>query len=254
MILTVLGCSGSMPGPNSAASSYLVTGTDGTNLLLDLGSGAFGPLQRHLQPHELDAVVLSHLHPDHCADLTALAVWLRYGPGIGRGPMRVLGPSGTAARIAELTHLGPQEVAETFQVETFTDRAETTVGGLTVTPFQVEHPVEAYGVRVSESGPEGAVVLGYTGDTDACTGVSALARGVDLLLAEAAFPEEEPVRGIHLTGSRAGQLARDAGARAVVLTHIQPWVDAEGVLAAARERLDVDVPVGLARPGASYAL
>ena len=71
MRLTVVGCSGSVPGPDSAASSYLVE-QDGFRLLLDLGSGAFGALQRHLDPAEVDAVVLSHLHPDHCFDLAPM--------------------------------------------------------------------------------------------------------------------------------------------------------------------------------------
>ena len=79
MRLTVLGCSGSGPGPISPASGYLVTAGD-TRLALDLGNGTFGPLQRRLDPFQLDAVLFSHLHPDHCADFTALVVHRRYHP------------------------------------------------------------------------------------------------------------------------------------------------------------------------------
>ncbi|WP_454300185.1 MBL fold metallo-hydrolase [Salana multivorans] len=248
MRLTVLGCTGSMPGPDSPASGYLVR-SGSTAMLLDLGSGSFGPLQAALTPHEADAVVLSHLHPDHCADLSALAVWLRYGPGIGSGPMRVLGPEGTTEAIAALTCMTPAEIAETFDVEVLRDGESVQVGELTVEPRTVLHPVPAFGFRIVDA--EGAV-LGYTGDTDLCEGAAAVARGVDLLLSEAAFPESEPLRGLHLTGSRAGELARDAGAGRLVLTHVQPWVDAEAVLSAAAGRFGG--PVELAAPMATYEI
>ena len=88
------------PAPTSPASCYLVQAeADGRtwNLLLDLGSGALGPLQRHLSPDDLDAVLLSHLHPDHCVDLCGLYVMRRYRPGGARPADRlpVHGPAGT---------------------------------------------------------------------------------------------------------------------------------------------------------------
>lgn len=252
MRLTVLGCSGSVPGPTSPASSYLVT-TEDTSLVLDLGSGAFGPLMATTDPSQLDAVVLSHLHPDHCADLTALAVWLRYGPSSPSGPVRVLGPEGTRERLLELTHLAPADLAATFAVEIVHDGEPTTVGDLTLVPHAVLHPVPAFGYRVTGLATDGGVAtLGYTGDTDLCDGVSAVADGVDLLLAEAAFEREEEVRGIHLTGGRAGGLATAAGARALVLTHLQPWADAGVVYATARAAYAG--PTELAAAGAIYDL
>ncbi|GMA31962.1 MBL fold metallo-hydrolase [Litorihabitans aurantiacus] len=266
MRLTVVGCSGSMPGPGSAASSYLVQ-SDGTapspgdaaanrtwNVLLDLGSGAFGPLQTLLQPHDVDAVLLSHLHPDHCADLTALAVWLRYGPGsvLGTGGavpperrVRVIGPAGTAERLAELSMEMPGDVAATFDVETVADGDELAVGPLRVAAHEVRHPVTAFAYRLT--GPDGEV-LTYTGDTDSCDGVERAAAGADLLLSEAAFTDGvDEVRGIHLTGSRAGALARDAGVRRLLLTHLQPWADPERIRDDAAAVYDG--PVALARAG-----
>lgn len=254
MRLTVLGCTGSMPGPDSPASGYLLrsrstTDASGTAVVLDLGSGTFGPLQAQLAPHELDAVILSHLHPDHCADVSAFAVWLRYGPGTGAGRLRVLGPEGTADKLARFADLTPREVEETFDVEVLRDGVAVQVGELHVVPHAVLHPVPAFGFRVT--GPTGTV-LGYTGDTDLCEGAAALARGVDLLLAEAAFPETEQLRGLHLTGSRAGGLARDAGVGRLVLTHVQPWADSELTRAAAASLFAG--PVELARSGAGYTI
>lgn len=261
MRLTVVGCSGSMPGPSSAASSYLVqvegpdTGSDSQdgpartwNVLLDLGSGAFGPLQTLTAPNRLDAVLLSHLHPDHCADVTALAVWLRYGPGSPGPRVLVVGPEGTAERLAELSIMTSQEIAETFDVVTVRDGEALEIGPLAVVAHEVRHPVTAFAFRVT--GPDGAV-LTYTGDTDACAGVEAAADGADLLLSEAAFTDGvDAVRGIHLTGRRAGELAVAAGARRVVLTHLQPWADPE------RVRSDAAAvyagPLAMAEPGAVY--
>ena len=73
MRLTIIGCSGSFPGPDSPASSYLLE-ADGFRLLLDLGSGAIGALQRHVGLYDIDAVCLSHHHSDHCLDMSCLAV------------------------------------------------------------------------------------------------------------------------------------------------------------------------------------
>src|SRR5580765_1316813 len=103
MKLTVLGCSGSMPGPDSPASSYLVE-AEGYRIVLDMGQGAFGALQRYVRPADVDAVIITHLHPDHCIDLTGYIVALRYG-GEGyrcTGPDRripLVGPAGTHDRI-----------------------------------------------------------------------------------------------------------------------------------------------------------
>lgn len=253
MKLTVIGCSGSMPGPTSPASSYLVSAGD-TRVLLDLGSGAFGPLQRHTNPGALDAVVLSHLHPDHCADLTALEVWLRYGPGGVRPRMRVLGPVGLHERILELTHMDTATLEATFAVEILQPGSVTEIGGVRLHAHQAWHPVPALSYRLTAASEvrDGDASLCYTGDTDLCEGVADAARGVDLLLAEAAFTQAEPVRGVHLTGVRAGQLATSSGAGSLVLTHVQPWADSAVVLTEARSEYGGNVT--LATPGADFVL
>src|SRR6476620_2479373 len=103
MKLTVVGCSGSLSGPESPASSYLLQAPyQGRvfSLLMDCGPGAMGALYRYIDPHEIDAIALSHLHPDHCLDLCGYYVASRYSP-TGPWPRRPLyGPTGTAARLA----------------------------------------------------------------------------------------------------------------------------------------------------------
>lgn len=83
MKLTIIGCTGSFPGPSSPASCYLVTAFDGTRdwkILLDLGSGALGVLQRYTDIKDLDGIMISHLHPDHCMDLCGMHVAIRWDP------------------------------------------------------------------------------------------------------------------------------------------------------------------------------
>ena len=172
------------------------------NLLLDLGSGALGALQRHVSPDDLDAVVLSHLHPDHCVDVCGLYVTRRYRPG-GPLPARlpVHGPTGTAQRVSLMYHgLEPGGMEAEFDFGTVADAVPFTVGPFTVTPYAVNHPVEAYGYRVEAGGS----VLAFTGDTDDCDNLTPLLRGADLALLDSAFVDgRDRVPGIHLSGSRA---------------------------------------------------
>lgn len=258
MRLTVVGCAGSFPGPDSPASCYLVQADDDAgrtwSVVLDLGNGALGPLQRLCPPERIDAVGLSHLHPDHMADMSSLYVYLRYRPGgESRGPVPVHGPFGTASRLGAAYGLEAGEsMGDQLAVHTWQPGHPVHVGPLTLVPVAVEHPVPAYGVRVtgpSEADPDRRVVLAYTGDTDACPGLDELAAGADVLLAEAAFLEgrDDDVRGIHLTGRRAGEAATRGAVGRLVVTHVPAW---NPTGAAEREAREVyQGPVLTARPG-----
>jgi ribonuclease BN (tRNA processing enzyme) len=231
MRLTVIGCSGSLAGPESPSSSYLVQEeSDGRtwNLLVDLGSGALGALQRHLSPDDIDAIVVSHLHPDHCIDLCGLYVWRRYNPdGTATERLPVHGPPGTAERLALMYHgLEDGGMTTQYDVSVVADAVPFIVGPFTVTPYAVNHPVETFGYRVEAGG----AVLGFTGDTDDCDNLDLLLRGADLALMDSAFVDgrDDDVPNIHLTGSRAAAAAlRAGGVRRLVLTHLPPWNDRE---------------------------
>ncbi len=259
MRVTVVGCAGSFPSPSSPASCYLVEArdTDGRHwrVVLDLGNGALGQLQSYLGPGvhlaDLDAVLLSHLHPDHCLDMCGLYVALVYDPsGLPSGRIPVYGPTNTFERLERA--YGEHErgsLAKSFDVRSWVEGEPVQIGPFTITPRRVEHPVEAYGLRVECAG----AVLAYSGDTDSCQALVELSRDADVLLAEASFVEgRDAVRGVHLTGRRAGQAADAAGVRRLVLTHQPIWTDPQVTSAEAREVYSG--PVDVARPGLTLTL
>lgn len=247
MRLTVLGCSGTYPGPESPCSGYLVE-HDGYRLVLDLGHGALGQLQRHVDLLAVDAVQVSHLHADHCLDLVAYSYARRYHPA---GPAPVLpvhGPAGLAERISSAYEAAPTDgLGEVYDFHRVVPGEPYRLGPFQVTVARVEHPVEAHAVRLSAAGR----TLVYSADTARSEALVELARGCDLLLCEASWVSEPaPPPGIHLTGREAGDHAARAGAARVVLTHLMPFSDPEAVLAEAREFYAG--PMEIALCGATY--
>jgi len=251
--LTVVGCSGSYAGPDSPASCYLLEADqDGRTwrVLMDLGSGALGALQRYVDPLTIDAVLLSHLHADHCLDLCGYYVMRKYHPDGPQPRLPVYGPSGAAGRMARAYDL-PEDPGMNveFDFRTWAPGEPVRVGPFTVQAIRVEHPVEAFGLRVSAGG----TLLAFTGDSGRCEQLEAVARRADLLLAEASFPEDDAnPPGIHLTGGDCGRLARDAGVGRLLVTHVPPWYDGEDMLSAATAAWEG--PAELARAGAVYDL
>jgi ribonuclease BN (tRNA processing enzyme) len=244
MKLTVVGCSGSGPGPRSAASCYLVE-HDGFRLLVDLGNGAFGALLGLADPDTVDAVYLSHLHADHCLDVAPFVVWHRYSGRASGRRIPLLAPAGAERRLA-LAYDGEEaDLTDVF------DFAVVTPDSFTLGPFEVRtartaHPVECYAVRLTAGGRS----LVYTGDTGPCDSVVDLARGADVLLAEAAHPPGPDLpTGLHLTGREAGEHAAAAGVGRLLLTHVPAWVDEIGQLFAASA---VFSETELVRQGATY--
>lgn len=245
MRLTVLGCSGSAPGPSSPASGYLVQ-HEGFSLVLDLGNGAFGALQRHLRPVDVDAVLLSHLHPDHCADMYAYQVALTYARDRREQPLPVHGPAGTAERVAALGQANPLAPPPARRAG---DRALFAFGDLTrgideplrfgpllVRTAWMAHPTPTFGIRVEVPG---GPALAYSADTGPSEALIDLARGADVLLCEASFVPEQPnPPGMHLDGRQAGEHAARAGAHSLLITHVPPWYSPDEAVRWARTAFD----------------
>jgi ribonuclease BN (tRNA processing enzyme) len=219
--LTVIGCSGSFPGPDSPASSYLVE-HEGFRLLLDLGSGALGPLQRYASLYEIDAVCLSHLHPDHCLDMTGYWVARTYSPDAPHPRIPVYGPPGTARRLARAQGVtGEEEMTGAFDFRDL-QPGPLEIGPLRLTLAHMNHPVETFGFRFEAGG----AVLAYSADTGESADLVTLARDADVLLSEASFLDAPDLpEGLHLTARQAAEHATRAGAHRLLLTHLVPWND-----------------------------
>ncbi|HVX47081.1 MAG TPA: MBL fold metallo-hydrolase [Mycobacteriales bacterium] len=243
MRLRIVGCSGSIPGPQGPASCYLVEHED-SRLLLDLGNGAFGPLQRYTDPLAIDAVILSHLHADHCLDMSPYTVYRRVRKAAE--PVPVLAPPHAAHRLAVAHDLSAAPLTDVFS---FTDLSERSweIGPFTIAAARVNHPLETYAIRVEAGGR----AITYSADTGRSDALVRLAQGSDLLLCEATFTSDvDAPPNLHLTGAEAAEHARRAGVDRLVLTHLLPWTDSRAVLGEACESFRGLTEV--AAPGATY--
>jgi ribonuclease BN (tRNA processing enzyme) len=236
--VTVLGCCGSFPGAGGACSGYLVD--DGTTRLwLDAGSGTMANLQRHVALADVDALVLSHEHPDHWQDLEGLVIALQHH--VNRRDFPVYAPAGLRARTYHPTEpwLAWHDVADGDRVG---------VGGLALTFSRTDHGPETLAVRVDG----GSGSLGYSADTGPGWSLEALGAGLDLVLCEATVPLAEEGKMQHLSARQAGASARAAGVRHLVLTHLWPSLDPEQSRADGADAFGAAVDV--ASTGARYAV
>jgi len=251
MRLTVVGCSGSIPGPDGPASCYLLEAPyqgEVFRLVLDMGNGAFGLLQRYVDPLDVNVVALSHLHADHCVDLTAYYVQRKYHPLAPHPPVPVYAPTGAAARLARAYDMPaePGMVAE-FDFRDWSLQAALRLGPFEVSIARVVHPVEAYAIRVSEEGRS----FVYSGDTGPCEELVRLAAGAEILLAEASFLESVAhPEGVHMTGREAAEQATLAGVGRLLLTHVPPGNSKAEVRADAESAFAG--PIDLVEAGDSY--
>ncbi len=249
MQLVVLGSTGTYPSPDQPCSGYLVS-HQSTHILCDAGFGVMGELLRRMSPDELDAVVLSHRHPDHCADFLALYHALAYGP-FERHGLPVYAASGVSQHIAEF--LGAEKGHVLFEVFDFHEvGAENHVE---VSDIEMRFAVTAHSVpTVATRFEAGGRALVYSADTGPGGGFPDLCQGAGVVMAEATLPgpRGEHEFAHHLTPAEAGEIARTAGAGKLILTHLRPGHDPGRSIAAAEHVFGG--PVVVASPGDIYEI
>lgn len=237
MELTVLGNAGRYLARHSGGSGYLVE-AEGMTLLFDAGAGVAGALES-LGVEELDAVVLSHFHWDHCSDIVPVRRAMREG-----APLIV--PPGERKRLDALADGFVFDGSFETGGPIVEARGEVRVGPLTLRFAPTQHSAVAFATRV------GGLV--YASDSAPCAPLRELARGCDLLLMHALLPLVEPESEharIHATAESAGALAAEAGARRLLLSHRYH----ESPDMAMREAAGVRFPgVELAQTRATYEL
>lgn len=266
MRITVLGKSPAWQDAGGACSCYLIE-EDGFALVLDCGNGAFAKLRAARDYLDVDAVLISHLHADHCLDLVPFAYALGYS-GRRRGenpgapvpsdersarPELHLPPEGSEALRQIVSSWGGEDlIARVFDVREYDPAATLEVGSFAVRFCAVPHYVPAFAVEVtSRSARSGR--LTFSADCAPNEGLVEFARGTDLLLIEATLARPEPAAGRgHLTSREAGEHGARAGAGRLVLTHFSDELDVARVRSEAEDGFGG--PVDLAVEGAVYAL
>jgi ribonuclease BN (tRNA processing enzyme) len=241
MRLTVLGGCGGWPAAGLACSGYLVE-LDGFRLLIDPGYATLPRLLTVADAVCVDAVLISHGHPDHCADLNPLlrARALREEPA---PPLPVFAPADALDPVLALDRPGMLDGA--IARHDFTPGDRLAVGPFGVHSWLLPHWVPNAGLRLEADGRS----LAYTGDTGPSPLLGELALGADLLLAEATYPREVPGGDARYLSSarQAGAVAHQAGAGRLVLTHLWPGSDADEAMRAAGESYSGEIVV--AAPG-----
>ncbi|MFE6892026.1 MBL fold metallo-hydrolase [Streptomyces sp. NPDC057694] len=238
MRLTVLGGCGAWPTVRQACSGYLVE-HDGFRLLIDPGYATFPRLLDHITPDRVDAVLVSHGHPDHCADLNPL-LRARALSATPPSPLPLHAPYGALDAVLALDK--PSMLASSYTVRSFWPGERFGIGPFAVDTWNLPHFVPNAGLRLSAGGAS----LAYTGDTGPSPDISRLADGADLFLSEATYlytvpdPNDAPYL---LTARGAGQYAARAGAGRLLLTHLWPGTDENAALKAARDAYNGPVAV-----------
>jgi ribonuclease BN (tRNA processing enzyme) len=221
--LTVLGAAGTWPPAGGETCGYLLR-HDGTTIWLDAGTGTFARLQEHVAIDEIDAIVISHGHPDHFVDVIPCFYARHYGR-LGAPGLPFYSPEGFMDQAGLLVSEDGRDVMrETYDFHTVRHGDSFTIGSFTFGTFKMTHiGVEAVGYRIEAGG----AVLAYTGDTGPCDEVVDMARDADLLLAEATYQDGNTLFPFHFSASQAAEHAKRANAHRLLLTHLTPGSDPE---------------------------
>ena len=244
--VTILGSAGTAPHADNPCSGYLVR-TPSTTVWVDAGPGTFAALLDHLELADVDAIVLSHQHPDHWTDLAVVRNAARYLLGIDR--IATFAPAGLEGMVEQV--LGDRSAPLAWT--TVADGSEVAIGDLSVRFSRTDHPVETLAMRIEAGGR----VLGYSADTGPAWSFAALdpeGAGFDLALCEATLaPHEADAVQHHLTATQAGAMADAAKVQRLGLTHLLAGTEADREAEASAPDA-FDGPVEIARPGYTFTV
>ena len=216
MKLTVIGYWGGYPSKDGASSCYMLE-KDGYTLVLDMGSGSLMTLQKYKEAADIDAVLLSHYHPDHIADIGVLQHALlvsSYITGISR-TVPIYGHIENREAFRKLTH-------KQTEAKRYIASETLKLGPFFIRFLKTSHPVPCYGVRITD----GEHTIVYTADSGFQEEWMTFARDADLLLADCNFyADQNPGNAGHMTSREVGEIASRANVKELILTHLPHYGD-----------------------------
>ncbi|WP_079507958.1 MBL fold metallo-hydrolase [Mesobacillus jeotgali] len=244
MKLTIVGFWGGYPKVNEASTGYLLE-HEGFKLMIDFGSGVLAKLQNFVQPEELDAMVLSHYHPDHVADIGVLQHARLIQGFLGRKSpqLPIYGHTQDKQEFAKLTYKNITKGVA------YNPAKKLEIGPFTISFIPAVHPVPCYAMRIEAGGKS----LVYTADTSFKEEFISFASGTDLLLSECNFYGNQDGKGAgHMNSYDNGKLADQAGVRQLVLTHLPHYGEIDQLVSEASTLFSG--PIILAREGLEITL
>lgn len=234
MELVIIGSSGTYPRPGGACNSYLVR-TEKNKILLDIGPGSLSKLFKWQDPGRLDAIFISHMHPDHFTDIFPLRYYLQFSAEKDKLPIKVFAPAGSKEKILSLSSDSNIEGFESvFDWRELSDSLNIMIGDLEVKADEVPHLSPTFALTITR----GEKKIFYTSDTAYDESLIDLAAGADIFLCEASLTRDINDGVAHLNGLQAGKLANGAAVSKLILTHLWPHFDSEEILKDATEEFN----------------
>jgi len=246
--LTILGSSAAYPRAGGACSGYLVE-EGKTKLLVDCGTGVLSNLQKVAALKDVNHIVLSHFHADHCFDVIPYRYALMRPLNKTLHPHLHLPPGGKEAllKVVSAFNTSPTFFSAYFQVEEYNPEAGLKLGDLSIEFTSVKHYIKSYAMAIS-----GSKRLVYSADSGLCDELAELAQGADLFLCEATRGEHDEAEWGHLAGGEVGALSRKAKVKRLLLTHF--WPDHDYTLNIKEAEAAFGKPVEVAEELRTYVL
>ncbi|MHA8138140.1 MBL fold metallo-hydrolase [Lactobacillaceae bacterium Scapto_B20] len=237
MKVTVLGFYGGYPSNGDGTSSYLIQ-SGNFNLLLDCGSNALNELENQINPLNLDAVILSHYHHDHTADIGVLQYYWQLHPNGRKQPiLPIYGNTEDPLNFGSLTW------DHATVGKAYSELSDLQVGPFKISFMRTHHPVPAFAMRIID---EDGKVLVFTADTNYFDGLVPFAKEADLLITDTNFYADKTGTKWHMTSSESGMLAAKSNAKKLLMSHLPQTGDFNRLINEAKGKISHDLDVDVA--------
>ncbi|MCF6514838.1 MBL fold metallo-hydrolase [Lactobacillus sp. S2-2] len=236
MKLNILGFNGGYPGPKIGTSGYLIS-SDGFNLLIDCGSGIMSKLEQEIDPFDLNAVILSHYHADHIADVGVLQhYWqILYDQRKYNDFLPIYGHKD------DLSNFNKLDWFNFTKKHSYNEKTELFIGPFKITFKKVIHPVSSYAIRVEEVRTK--KVLTYTSDTKFFPELIDFCKNSDLLITDTNFGSDKKGELVHMTSKESGILANESNSKKLIISHLPQTYNLNNLLEETESNINKNIKV-----------